>query len=225
MTVIPFLWLLFWNVAKRKLVFTRIVRLSWCFFRKIMETLWLIKIQVSQKDILTLKSAASTIIVANHTSLIDIIILVSLTNDATCIVKGRLFQNPLIRFILANAFIGNDQDPIELIDHAVAALMSGYNLIIFPEGTRGNGEVKLRRGAAYIAMESLSDVLVLRIDADPPHLRKGRGWRDAGEKRVVYNIRVKAILKPQIILNTEKSRNINARMITKRIKEAFDETS
>ncbi|MCL1892785.1 MAG: 1-acyl-sn-glycerol-3-phosphate acyltransferase [Holophagaceae bacterium] len=222
MTVLPCLWLFFRNATQRRLLFTRIVRLSWCFFRKIMEALWLIKIQISPKDILTLSSATSTIVVANHTSLIDVIILVSLTKDATCITKGRLFQNPLIRYILANAFIGNDGDPIELINHATTALKSGYNLIIFPVGTRSQGEAMLRRGTAYIAMESLCDILVLRIDADPPHLRKGKGWRDAGEKRVVYNINIKAVLRAQKIVESEKSRNINARIITRRIKETLD---
>jgi 1-acyl-sn-glycerol-3-phosphate acyltransferase len=153
--------------------------------------------------------------------LIDIIILVSLTKDATCLARGGLFQNPLIRFILLNAFIANDGDSIELIGRSTAALRGGYNLIIFPEGTRSAGGKKLQRGTAYIASESLSDIMVLRINVDPQHLRKGKGWQDAAEKRVVYGIRVKAVLKPLEMMDAEKSRNINARRITARIEEAM----
>jgi 1-acyl-sn-glycerol-3-phosphate acyltransferase len=219
--ILPLLWLIFRNADRRRLVFTRVIRLSWRFFRRIMESLQLIEVRVPDKDRENLASVTSTIIVANHLTLIDIIILVSLTKDATCIVKGKLSQNFFVRFIVANAFIANDGESDELISRSAAALRNGYNLIVFPEGTRSGGEVKFQRGAAYIAAESLADVLVLKIVLNTPFLRKGKGWRDAGEEKAVYDISAKALLKPAEIIDAEKSRNINARAIISRIEDAF----
>jgi len=221
-TLLPILWLFCWNGDRRKLLIIRCVRLSWRFFRRIMELLRLIKIRVSSEDRQTLSSITSTVIAATHHTLIDIVILVTLVKDATCIVKGKLFQNFFVRFVVANAFISNDEDPEVLINSSVAALRKGYNLIIFPEGTRSSESGKLQRGTAHIAAESHADILVLTIDVNPLILRKGKDWRDAGEKPAVYDIRVKTVLKPMEIIDAGKSRNINARMLTARIKEAFE---
>jgi 1-acyl-sn-glycerol-3-phosphate acyltransferase len=221
--VLPPLWLFVWGGDCRRLIIVRCVRLSWSLFRQIMESLHLIEVRASQEDRRMLASLSSTIIVSTHPSLIDIVLLVSMTKDATSIVRGGLFQNPLIRFIVANAFIGNDGDPDKLISRSVGVLKKGYNLIIFPEGTRNDGTLGgLKRGAAHIAVRSVADVAVLRIRPSPPVLRKGRGWRDAGESRAVYDISVRAILKTAGIVDAGKSRNINARAMTARIKEALE---
>jgi len=201
----------------------RCIRLSWRLLQQIMVSLHLIAVRASQEDRRLLSSLSSTIIVSNHPSLIDIVLLFSMTKDTTCLVRGGLSQNPLIRFILANAFIANDEDPDKLISRSVGALKKGYNLIIFPEGTRNDGTPrKIKRGAAYIAIESLADVAVLKIRPSPPVLRKGRGWRDAGERRSVYDIGVQAILKTPDIIDTGKNQNLNARAVTARIKEALE---
>jgi hypothetical protein len=189
-----------------------------------MASLHLIKVSVSQKDRRLLSSLVSTVIVSTHPSLIDIVLLISLTKDATGIVRGALSQNPLIRFILSNAFICNDEDPDKLISHSVGVLRKGYNLIIFPEGTRNDGTIgKLKRGAAHIAIKSLADMAVLKIKCRPPMLRKGGGWRDAGESRSVYDISVQAILKTPDIIDARKNHNINARILTAKIKEAMEQ--
>jgi len=222
-TVLPPLWLFVWDGGHRGLLFVRCVRLSWRLFQQIMESLHLIEVRVSQEDRRLLASLSSTVIVSTHPSLIDIVLLVALTKDATSIVRGGLSQNPFIRFVLSNAFIGNDEDPEELIRRSVEALKSGYNLIIFPEGTRNDGVLgKLKRGAAHIAIASLADVAVLKIRSRPPMLRKGRGWRDAGESRSVYDISVQAILKTLDFIDAKKSQNLNARTLTARIKDALE---
>ena len=221
LVVLPIFYLIFWGKKRRRLYFTRFVRLSWSLFRLIMEAPGLIRICISEEDRKTLLSASSTIIVATHRSLIDIIILVSLIKDSTCIFKGKLHSNFLMRFITANAFIANDGDPHELIARCTNALNIGYNLIIFPEGTRTLGGGQIHNGASHIALESLANILVVTIDIDTLFLRKGKGWNDSGDKTAVYDIKIKAILKPMDIIDPQKSHRKNVREITTRIRDAF----
>ena len=217
--VLPLLWLFVWNGRNRRLIFAYCIKTSWSFFRWIMESLGLIGVSISNEDQQILSSVSSTIIAANHLSLIDVIIIASLTNRPTGITKGRLSSNMLLRFILSNGFIRNDGGPGELISRSAAAISEGCNLIVFPEGTRGGG--KLQRGTAHIALESMADILALKIDMSAPMLRKGRGWRDAGDRRAVYGISIKTRLNPKEIMDPAKNRNINARKITALIEEAL----
>jgi len=221
--ILPPLLLFVWNGDRRKLLFVRCVRLSWCLFRRIMASLRLIEVKVSPEDRRLLASLSSTVIVSTHPSLIDVVLLVSLTRDSTSIVRGGLSRNPIIRLVLANAFICNDEDPDGLISRSVAALKKGYNLIIFPEGTRNDGGLgKLKRGAAHIAVRSRADVAVLSVTSRPPMLRKGTGWRDAGEGRSVYEIRVLDILKTADVLDAGKGHGLTARALTAKIKGTLE---
>jgi 1-acyl-sn-glycerol-3-phosphate acyltransferase len=208
---------------RRRLLFVRCVGLSWRLFRQIMVSLRLIDVWASAEDRRLLASLSSTVVVSTHPSLIDVVILASMIKDATGIARGGLSRNPIIRLVVANAFICNDDDPHELVARAVGALKRGHNLIIFPEGTRNDGAPgKLKRGAAHIAMGGLADVAVLRISPRPPILRKGRGWRDAGEGRSVYDISVRTVIRAPGPADAGKSRNMNARALTARIREALE---
>jgi 1-acyl-sn-glycerol-3-phosphate acyltransferase len=217
------LWLFVWNGDRRRLLLVRCVRLSWRLFRQIMVSLRLIEVRVSQEDRRTLASLSSAVIVSTHPSLIDVVLLVSLTKDSTSIVRGGLFNNPIIRLVVANAFLGNDKDPGELMDRSVGTIKKGYNIVVFPEGTRNDGATgRLKRGAAHIAIRGQADVAVLKISCRPPMLRKGRGWRDAGERRSVYDISVRAVLKTADIIDPAKGHVRNAKALTAMIKEALE---
>lgn len=75
-------------------------------------------------------------IVANHPSLIDVVVMIALIRDANCVVKRSLWDNPFTRGpIRAAQYISNDGS-MEMLDAAADALREGQTLIIFPEGTR-----------------------------------------------------------------------------------------
>jgi 1-acyl-sn-glycerol-3-phosphate acyltransferase len=222
LAVLPFLWLFVWNGDARRLRAIRCVRLAWRILRWIMEGFRLIDVHVSAEDARTLGTLSSTIIASNHPTLIDIVLLGSLTKDATCIASGRLYKNPIMRFVLANAFVSNDGDPEAMISRSAAALRKGLNLIVFPHGTRNEGGGKLRRGTAHIAWESQAEILVAKISSTPTVLRKGKGWHDVADRTSVFRIELQAALAPADIGDAAKSRNINARAITAKIEDALD---
>ncbi|KTT13803.1 acyltransferase, partial [Pseudomonas oryzihabitans] len=76
------------------------------------------------------------LIIANHPSLIDVVVLIGLVPDANCVVKQGLWQNPYLkRQIQAAGYISNDGSA-EMLDAAADSLRQGQTLIVFPEGTR-----------------------------------------------------------------------------------------
>ena len=71
-------------------------------------------------------------------------------------------------------------------------LADGVNLVVFPEGTRGDGValLPLKRGAAQLSIRCRAPVVVVRLSCDPLVLGKGMRWWDACDRRSVYSLAV-----------------------------------
>lgn len=133
------------------------------------------------------------LILANHPSLIDVVLLLSLVPRATCMVKRRLWENPLTRGpVLAMGYISNSQDS-RLIDEGVTILQRGESLLMFPEGTRTrpNNPIRLQRGAVHIAMRAKCAVTPVVIRVSTPVLFKGAKWYSVPQTRPHFAIEVK----------------------------------
>jgi 1-acyl-sn-glycerol-3-phosphate acyltransferase len=114
----------------------------------------------------------SSVIVCNHISYIDSILLVSLFARHTTIVKNRLFRFPILNRVMALAgyLPAASEGPqaalmVEQMEALPAFLASGGNLIVFPEGTRSrNGSVgPFNTGAFKIAKMCRAPVAVLKV--------------------------------------------------------------
>lgn len=129
------------------------------FFVKIATILGAIRLTVKNKDALT--DIRSKVVIANHPSLLDVVILFSLIPNADCIVKGELIQNKFMSLIIKKLYIPNNLPFDEQLEHAKKSMEEGNNLIIFPEGTRSKpGEPwEFKKGAARFALYSKNDVI------------------------------------------------------------------
>jgi 1-acyl-sn-glycerol-3-phosphate acyltransferase len=119
-----------------------------------------------------------TLVICNHPSLIDVVLLISVIPNAVCIVKANLFKNPFIRGVLSNTgYISNDNAE-QLIEDCRDSLAQGNNLIIFPEGTRTtpNIPLKFKRGVANIAIRCGSPVQCFKLQINPTTLTKNEKW-------------------------------------------------
>jgi 1-acyl-sn-glycerol-3-phosphate acyltransferase len=122
-----------------------------------------------------LKGLRSKVIVANHPSILDVVILFSLIPNADCIVKGGLGKNRFVKGIVNSIYIVNTKTFEEQLVETDKSLKRGNCLIIFPEGTRSTpGERwQFRKGAARFALHSKCDVVPIYIGGnDPVGLRK-----------------------------------------------------
>lgn len=135
-------------------------------------------VKVSTKNVQLFQNLQGKVIIANHPSLVDVVVLISLVRNANCVVKQSLWNNPFTRGVLRNSGYISNSDPDGLIDDCKASLQQGHNLIIFPEGTRTRpGEtLSFQRGAANIALRSNAHFLMSLIRVTPPGLTKGWPW-------------------------------------------------
>lgn len=116
------------------------------------------------------------IVVANHPSLLDALMLVARLPRSVCIMKASLMKNV---FLGAGArlarYIRNDS-PRSMIRLAVADLREGAQLVLFPEGTRTTQAPidPFRPGVTLIAKLANVPIQTVFIDTDSPYL--GKGW-------------------------------------------------
>lgn len=139
-----------------------------------MTVLGLVKVHVRHRE--RLKNLSARIVVANHPSFLDVVILFSLIPNANCIVKGSLSKTPFVRNIVNALFISNAIPFERQLELAKRGLDNGESLIIFPEGTRTRqGEPShLKKGAARFALHSGRDVQPITIGGNEKiGLRKG----------------------------------------------------
>lgn len=131
----------------------------------------------------TVRDVRASVVVSNHISYLDPILLISLYRRHTTIAKARLFAIPLYGNMLAlsghlpsNA-TGHLADlMLQRMASMPGHLADGGNLIIFPEGTRGRqGRIgRLNKGAFKIARLCRAPVKVLFISNTDKLFKPGR---------------------------------------------------
>lgn len=115
------------------------------------------------------------VVVANHPSLLDAMLLVARLPRAFCVMKASLLRNP---FLGAGArlarYISNDSAHA-MVRRAVAELRDGGQLVMFPEGTRTTAPPlnAFHPSFALIAKHARAPIQTVFIDTDSPYLSKG----------------------------------------------------
>lgn len=123
-----------------------------------------------------LRTAPPQVLVANHPSLLDVLLIVSRLPNVVCVMKAGLMNNILFGAAARMAgYIRND-GPLEMILQADAALAEGAHVLIFPEGGR-TARFPLdpfSQGAALIARRAKVSIQSLLISSSSPYL--GKHW-------------------------------------------------
>jgi 1-acyl-sn-glycerol-3-phosphate acyltransferase len=124
----------------------------------------------------------SSVVVCNHRSYLDSILLISLYPRHNTIVKSRLFDIPLFGkmlqwsgYIPSSAEGRHAEMMIQRLEGMDAFLAGGGNLIVFPEGTRSrDGSIgPLNKGAFKIARRSQAPIKVLYVRNTDRMFRRG----------------------------------------------------
>jgi 1-acyl-sn-glycerol-3-phosphate acyltransferase len=171
-----------------------------------------------------LASCEGRLVVSNHPTLLDVVMLMALLPNAQCVVKHQLwtdcFLGPVVR---AAGYIRNDLPAEELLQACREALAAGSNLIIFPEGTRSvlGQPIRLQRGFANIALLAPADLQLLRITCRPITLVKGESWWRVPKHRANFRVIVGEIL-PIAPFLACGPRAIGARRLTRHLQEYWD---
>src|SRR5213594_1433401 len=124
-----------------------------------------------------LQARAPRLIVANHPSLIDVVLLLARLPQADCIVKKAARRNPFMRSLVTSAgYLAND-DGDALVDACADRINHGRSVVLFPEGTRSprEGLHRFQRGAAHIALKSGCAIVPAADPAQGPGVARRAG--------------------------------------------------
>jgi 1-acyl-sn-glycerol-3-phosphate acyltransferase len=123
-----------------------------------------------------LREDRGVIIIANHRSLIDAVLMLSRLPRVTCISKAALWNSLMLGGGMRLAgYIRNDSAHA-LIRTATAALRRGEPLLVFPEGTRGTAYPigQFKSGVAMMAKATGASVQTVFLESNTTYLHKGR---------------------------------------------------
>jgi 1-acyl-sn-glycerol-3-phosphate acyltransferase len=163
--------------ASRRRAVTTVIH--W-FFRGLVEVLQRIgvmELDVRGADILRSRSPA--IVVANHPTYLDVVVLLALTPSACCVVKSVHWGNPCLWGIVRAAEYVSNAEPTAVVGDCVQHLAAGYTMIIFPEGSRSPAPNRLHafsRGFAYVALQAGVPIVPVLMHCDPPAFTKQMRW-------------------------------------------------
>ncbi|RYF65265.1 MAG: 1-acyl-sn-glycerol-3-phosphate acyltransferase [Comamonadaceae bacterium] len=155
--------------------------------------------RIDARCLAPLKDERGLIIVANHPSMLDALLLVAHLPRSACIMKASLMKNI---FLGAGArlarYIRNDSAHA-MVKQAVADLRQGGQLVIFPEATR-TAQWPLNPftpGVTLIAKLAKAPIQTVIIDTDSPYLGKGWPLWRVPPLPVVFSLRLGERFAPQ----------------------------
>ncbi len=171
----------------------RILHLYSCFWGAQyiwVNPLWRLKIIDREK----FKSSRAQVVVSNHQSLVDIIVIYSLFKHFRWTSKLENFRLPFVGWVLrmnkSIKIFRNDPDAYEKFrEQALKALSDGNSIMIFPEGTRSKNTRlrKFKEGAFRIALETGSDILPVVLNGTGKAIPK-KGWSLEGKQKLVCRV-------------------------------------
>lgn len=213
LVVFPIINLTVRDRAKRRTVSRRLVQRSFAFHFELMRRLGVLTYEVRGRERL---QREGLLVLANHPTLIDVVLLISLLPNADCVVKSSLVRNPFMRGpILAAGYICND-DGADLVDECIEAIHRGGCLLIFPEGTRTRRDapMQLQRGAANIAVRGGFDVTPVVLSCTPMTLGKAEKWYHVPPRRFHVVADVRQDIPVAAFVNATRRETLAARELT-----------
>ncbi|CAI3150360.1 hypothetical protein MWMV7_MWMV7_02625 [Acinetobacter calcoaceticus] len=128
-----------------------------------------------------LQNSRQELVIANHPSLIDVVVLIGMMQQANCVVKQSLWSNPFIKGPVQSAGYILNAGSQQFVEDCVMRLKenNAASLLIFPEGTRTEKGMTLnefQRGAANIAIRANVPIRPVIITCTPSTLTKNEKW-------------------------------------------------
>ncbi len=116
------------------------------------------------------------VIIANHSSFIDILVIGSLNPKIIFLVSNWVYNSPIFGGIVRKAGFYPVSEGIEGgVEHLRKKVNEGYSLMVFPEGTRSENNVikRFHKGAFFLAEEFKLDIIPVVIHGASEAIPKG----------------------------------------------------
>jgi 1-acyl-sn-glycerol-3-phosphate acyltransferase len=155
--VILVLWLLPVGRKRKKLWFHRSVCFATRFFLRTMITTRRVALNEPRE-----RFDKPAVIIANHTSFIDILVLLSLTPKLVMVTNSWVWRSPFFGWIVRYADFYHTTDGYDDLEGALREKVDdGYSVVVFPEGTRSEeGKIgRFHKGAFRLAEKLGLDIV------------------------------------------------------------------
>lgn len=166
------------------------------------------------------------LVLANHPSYLDVVVLLSLMPEADCVVKHGLYQNRYFKGIVRETGYISNADPDRLVDDCAAAIIQGGPLLIFPEGTRTvpGQPLAFQRGAARIALRGKCEIVPVIIHCEPAVWAKGFRLSEIAKRPFRITLTVNSPVKlGELGVSSEEPETLAARRLTRNLEQYFTE--
>jgi 1-acyl-sn-glycerol-3-phosphate acyltransferase len=160
----------------RRRVALHLYSCAWATFYVVMNPLWRARVEGRAH----LPWSGPAVLVANHLSILDILVLYALFRPFKWVAKAELFRIPIVGWNMAmNGYVrlrrGDPESVRTMMDHCRAHLARGTPVLLFPEGTRSpDGRLQpFKDGAFRLAQEAGCPVVPIVVagtgEALPKH--------------------------------------------------------
>jgi len=219
--LIPIARLLTPGAERRQAVSRSIIRGGMRLFWRTMLVLRLFRCEVRGLEFL---SGDRLLVVANHPTLIDAVLLLGLVKDAVVVAKRALAENPVTGpAVTAAGYIVNADGPV-LVAQAARTFARGGRVLVFPESTRTppGQPVRLQRGAANIAVRTGCRVVMVTIRVSNPLLYKGAAWHEMPLEMPRFEVEIRPPFEVGEIVAAHDSLALAARELNDRLQQFYD---
>ncbi|MFB4355777.1 lysophospholipid acyltransferase family protein [Pantoea sp. BS_4] len=185
------LLLVVWDKGRRRRIARCSIAASFRFF------LWVAKgvgvLDYRMRGLEHLRQDRGCLVVANHPTLIDYVLLASVMPETDCLVKSALLKNPFVGGVIRAADYLINSQAEALLPACRQRLAQGDTILIFPEGTRTSPDkpMTLQRGAANIAVRCGSDLRVVIIHCSEHLLDKQSKWYNVPPAKPLFSVEVR----------------------------------
>jgi 1-acyl-sn-glycerol-3-phosphate acyltransferase len=170
-----------------------------------------------------LRASGPLLVTANHPTIFDLPLLLSLMPQADCIVGRAWAENFFLRRVVTAAgYLCND-DGGSVVRACKRHLDAGRAVVIFPEGTRSpaGGLRAFHGGAAFVALRTGVDLVPVLLSCQPPTQTKEKSWYDVPASRLQVRVRVGQPVHPEPLRYRDVDLLQAARRLTAELREVF----
>jgi 1-acyl-sn-glycerol-3-phosphate acyltransferase len=143
-------------------------------------------------------SGQGRLIVANHPSMLDAPIFLSVIPNLLCVFKSALKQSLLLpNTARVLGFLGNDEG-MDMLRDLINSLRSGKQFLLFPEGTRtGNRPLNdFNKSYALAALKAKVPLHLVCIRTESPILSKKQHFLKPARFPVIFNLEIGPVIEP-----------------------------
>ncbi len=176
-------------------------------------------------------SGQGYIVIANHPSLVDVLLLGATLPGLTSLAKASWYRSwvlgPLLRHgkhvrgpeprALGQAGTDSEDADAPVLERMVEHLRAGYPLLVFPEGSRSHERTmrRFRRGAVEAAIRAQVPIVPVFISVAPPMLMKHQPWYEVPPRGGRFTLEFFPVIETA-------GRELDARALNQELKQRYE---